>query len=214
MQLANADANDNADDDQDDAEDSEAAAKPVTTSPSERRSCCTATTIPSSPFTSNSNVRSSWDEDRVQEAPRHSLEPLRPEARSSPPTSTSTPDLKADVRRECEKLGRVESIHVFEGSPAGVIAVKFADWLGADRCVRTMTGRRFDRAHHRRAVLRQQDRLRRRRERRRARRARRRVCQSGSMAPTRRTTPRNRQEERNRTEDDDDDGDDGDDGGD
>ena len=38
----------------------------------------------------------------------------------------------------------MESVHVFERSVAGVAAVKFADWLGADRCVRLMHGRRFD----------------------------------------------------------------------
>lgn len=84
-----------------------------------------------------------WDEDLYKK--RHVILTNLFDPREVAPTDLDFyPDLKADVRRECEKLGRVESIHVFEGSPAGVIAVKFADWLGADRCVRTMTGRRFD----------------------------------------------------------------------
>lgn len=53
-------------------------------------------------------------------------------------------DLKREVRSECEKLGPVESVHVFEGSPDGVVAIKFVDWLGADRCIRAMNGRWFD----------------------------------------------------------------------
>ncbi len=53
-------------------------------------------------------------------------------------------DLKNEVRSECEKLGPVESVHVFEGSPDGVVAIKFVDWLGADRCIRAMNGRWFD----------------------------------------------------------------------
>jgi HIV Tat-specific factor 1 len=84
-----------------------------------------------------------WDEDLYKK--RHVILTNLFDPRQVEPADLDFyPDLKADVRRECEKLGRVESIHVFEGSPAGVIAVKFADWLGADRCVRTMTGRRFD----------------------------------------------------------------------
>lgn len=85
----------------------------------------------------------SWDEDVYKK--RHViLSNLFVPKEIDPDDLEFYSDLKADVRRECEKLGRVESIHVFEGSPTGTIAVKFADWLGADRCVRTMTGRRFD----------------------------------------------------------------------
>lgn len=133
---ANNNANDNADDDQDDADDSDAAAKPKV----KRKTTAAHTKLT---VHEQQQRALSWDEDVYKK--RHViLSNLFDPKQVEPDDLEFYSDLKADVRRECEKLGRVESIHVFEGSPTGTIAVKFADWLGADRCVRTMTGRRFD----------------------------------------------------------------------
>jgi len=83
-----------------------------------------------------------WDEDMYKK--RHViLKHLFAPSDVDPTDLAFYTDLRADVRDECEKLGPVESVHVFEGSPDGVVAIKFRDWLGADRCIRVMDGRWF-----------------------------------------------------------------------
>ncbi|PIA18198.1 hypothetical protein COEREDRAFT_80102 [Coemansia reversa NRRL 1564] len=52
-------------------------------------------------------------------------------------------DLSEDVRSECEKLGKVTSVKVYDQSDEGVIAVKFKDELAARACVKMMNGRFF-----------------------------------------------------------------------
>ncbi|KAJ2226948.1 hypothetical protein EV180_002689 [Coemansia sp. RSA 518] len=52
-------------------------------------------------------------------------------------------DLPEDVRAECEKLGKVTSVKVYDLSEDGVIAVKFKDELSAKACVQMMNGRFF-----------------------------------------------------------------------
>jgi HIV Tat-specific factor 1 len=83
-----------------------------------------------------------WDEDMYKK--RHViLKHLFSPSEVDPTDLAFYTDLRADVRDECEKLGPVESVHVFEGSPDGVVAIKFRDWLGADRCIKAMDGRWF-----------------------------------------------------------------------
>jgi len=53
-------------------------------------------------------------------------------------------DLTNELRAEATKLGKIESLHVFERSPLGAAVIKFEEWLGADRCIRLMNGRWFD----------------------------------------------------------------------
>jgi len=53
-------------------------------------------------------------------------------------------DLKQEIREELEGLGPVETIKLFERNPDGVVAVKFKFPLTAQRCVRMMDGRFFD----------------------------------------------------------------------
>ncbi|KAJ2850094.1 hypothetical protein IWW36_002149 [Coemansia brasiliensis] len=52
-------------------------------------------------------------------------------------------DLPEDVRSECEKLGKVTSVKVYDKSDEGVVAVKFKDELSARACVKMMNGRFF-----------------------------------------------------------------------
>ncbi|KAJ2457672.1 hypothetical protein GGF42_002538 [Coemansia sp. RSA 2424] len=52
-------------------------------------------------------------------------------------------DLAEDVRSECEMLGTVTSVKVYDLSENGVVAVKFKDELSAQACVKAMNGRFF-----------------------------------------------------------------------
>ncbi|KAJ1661144.1 hypothetical protein IWQ61_000014 [Dispira simplex] len=52
-------------------------------------------------------------------------------------------DLKEDIRQECEKLGVVTNVKLFDTSPDGVVSVKFADKASATACVELMDGRWF-----------------------------------------------------------------------
>jgi len=52
-------------------------------------------------------------------------------------------ELQRDVREEVEKLGAVETVHVFERNPQGVVALKFEDPLAAEKCIKVMSGRWF-----------------------------------------------------------------------
>ncbi|KAK9766649.1 hypothetical protein K7432_004135 [Basidiobolus ranarum] len=45
-------------------------------------------------------------------------------------------DLKEDIRSECEKLGEVTNIVVFDKTEDGVCSVKFREKLGADACIK------------------------------------------------------------------------------
>ncbi|KAJ2055617.1 hypothetical protein GGI17_006590 [Coemansia sp. S146] len=52
-------------------------------------------------------------------------------------------DLAEDVRSECEKLGTVTSVKVYDLSESGAVAVKFKDEMSAQACVKAMNGRFF-----------------------------------------------------------------------
>ncbi|KAL6053740.1 HIV Tat-specific factor 1 [Balamuthia mandrillaris] len=52
-------------------------------------------------------------------------------------------DLRADIKEEVEKLGKVEVVTVFERNPEGVVAVKFAEAEAAAKCIEVMNGRWF-----------------------------------------------------------------------
>ncbi|KAE8232128.1 hypothetical protein CF326_g2847 [Tilletia indica] len=52
-------------------------------------------------------------------------------------------DLKAEVREECETLGRVTSVVLYDKEPEGVMSVKFANVMGARACVAKMNNRYF-----------------------------------------------------------------------
>ncbi|XP_078447084.1 RNA binding (RRM/RBD/RNP motifs) family protein [Wolffia australiana] len=56
---------------------------------------------------------------------------------------TLLPELEADVREECGKLGPIESVRVCENHPQGVILVKFNDRKDAMKCIDVMNGRWF-----------------------------------------------------------------------
>jgi HIV Tat-specific factor 1 len=45
-------------------------------------------------------------------------------------------DLKEDVREECEKLGEITNVVLYDKEEDGVITVKFKDVQGAQACVK------------------------------------------------------------------------------
>lgn len=53
-------------------------------------------------------------------------------------------DIKEDIREECEKLGPVTNVQLFDKEPDGVASVRFANTTAAESCVRLMNGRWFD----------------------------------------------------------------------
>ncbi|PVU94394.1 hypothetical protein BB559_003017 [Furculomyces boomerangus] len=52
-------------------------------------------------------------------------------------------DLKEDIREECEKVGQVTNIKIYEDSNDGLVVVKFTDKLGAQAAVKLLNGRFF-----------------------------------------------------------------------
>uniref|UniRef100_A0A0E0DFP9 RRM domain-containing protein n=1 Tax=Oryza meridionalis TaxID=40149 RepID=A0A0E0DFP9_9ORYZ len=56
---------------------------------------------------------------------------------------TLLPELEADVREECMKLGPVDNVKVCENHPEGVILVKFKDRKDGIKCIEKMNGRWF-----------------------------------------------------------------------
>ncbi|KAF7728182.1 hypothetical protein EC973_006576 [Apophysomyces ossiformis] len=52
-------------------------------------------------------------------------------------------ELKEDVREECEKLGEVTNVILYDKSPGGVISVRFMEKESADACVLLMNERFF-----------------------------------------------------------------------
>ncbi|CAH9123116.1 unnamed protein product [Cuscuta epithymum] len=53
------------------------------------------------------------------------------------------PELEADVKEECAKLGPVDSIKVCENHPQGVVLIRFKDRKDARKCIELMNGRWF-----------------------------------------------------------------------
>ncbi|CAG8591376.1 15638_t:CDS:10 [Dentiscutata erythropus] len=52
-------------------------------------------------------------------------------------------DLKEDIREECQKLGEVTNVVLYDKEPDGIVSVKFKDPLSAEACVLKMNGRFF-----------------------------------------------------------------------
>lgn len=44
-------------------------------------------------------------------------------------------DLKEDIREECEKLGDVTNVVLFDGEEDGVVSVRFANIQSAKACI-------------------------------------------------------------------------------
>ncbi|CAO3564985.1 unnamed protein product [Mortierella alpina] len=52
-------------------------------------------------------------------------------------------DLKEDIREECEKVGEVTNVIIYDHHPEGVVSVRFKDKESAELCVKFMSGRFF-----------------------------------------------------------------------
>ncbi|CAG8546547.1 13953_t:CDS:10 [Acaulospora colombiana] len=52
-------------------------------------------------------------------------------------------DLKQEIREECEKLGEVTNVILYDKEPDGVVSVKFKEQVSAEACVLKMNGRFF-----------------------------------------------------------------------
>ena len=52
-------------------------------------------------------------------------------------------DLKEDIREECEKLGDVTNLVLYDQEEDGVVSVRFANAESAKACVQVMDGRFF-----------------------------------------------------------------------
>lgn len=48
-------------------------------------------------------------------------------------------DLKEDIREECEKLGGVTNVVLYDGEADGIVSVKFADTESAKACIAVLT---------------------------------------------------------------------------
>ncbi|KAJ2897269.1 hypothetical protein MKZ38_004823 [Zalerion maritima] len=57
--------------------------------------------------------------------------------------ATAILDIKEDIRDECEKLGEVKNVVLFDLEEEGVVSIKFAEVESADACIRLMDGRSF-----------------------------------------------------------------------
>lgn len=53
-------------------------------------------------------------------------------------------DIKDDIREECEKLGPVTNVVLFDKEEEGIVSVRFGTVEAAEACVRVMHGRAFD----------------------------------------------------------------------
>jgi len=52
-------------------------------------------------------------------------------------------DLKEDVREECETMGVVTNVVLYDKEPEGIMTVKFKDLVSAQACLLKMNGRFF-----------------------------------------------------------------------
>ena len=53
-------------------------------------------------------------------------------------------DIKDDVREECEKLGTVTSVILYDKEEDGTVTVRFSDAMAAAEAVKVFNGRIFD----------------------------------------------------------------------
>ncbi|KAK3076008.1 hypothetical protein LTR53_000185 [Teratosphaeriaceae sp. CCFEE 6253] len=97
------------------------------------------------------NRLADWDDDDPQALPDTSSRwdklvilshMFTPEVLASDPFAIS--DITEDVREECEKLGTVANITLFDQEADGVVTVRFTDARAAAACVRAFGGRGFD----------------------------------------------------------------------
>jgi len=49
-----------------------------------------------------------------------------------------------DIREECEKMGEIKKVTVFEKHDEGIVVIKFRLSTSADKCIEVMNGRYFD----------------------------------------------------------------------
>lgn len=52
-------------------------------------------------------------------------------------------DIKEDIREECEKLGEVTNVQLFDKEKDGVVSVRFGNAEASKACLRLMDGRMF-----------------------------------------------------------------------
>ncbi|KAK3113711.1 hypothetical protein LTR53_008714 [Teratosphaeriaceae sp. CCFEE 6253] len=97
------------------------------------------------------NRLADWDDDDPQALPDTSSRwdklvilshMFTPEVLASDPYAIS--DITEDVREECEKLGTVANITLFDQEADGVVTVRFTVARAAAACVRAFGGRGFD----------------------------------------------------------------------
>lgn len=53
-------------------------------------------------------------------------------------------EIKEDVRDECEKLGKVTNVVLYDKEEDGIVTVRFGNAVAAEACVRAFDGRWFD----------------------------------------------------------------------
>ncbi|KAK4195667.1 putative splicing factor U2AF-associated protein 2 [Triangularia verruculosa] len=53
-------------------------------------------------------------------------------------------DIKDDIREECETLGKVNNVILYDQEEEGIVMVKFATRQAAEACLQKMHGRKFD----------------------------------------------------------------------
>lgn len=53
-------------------------------------------------------------------------------------------ECKDDVITECDKIGKVTNVVLYDKEPNGVVTVRFADKVAADATVRAFNGRYYD----------------------------------------------------------------------
>ncbi|KAK0658927.1 putative splicing factor U2AF-associated protein 2 [Cercophora samala] len=53
-------------------------------------------------------------------------------------------DIKDDIREECETLGKVNNVILYDQEEEGIVMVKFGSREAAEKCLQKMHGRKFD----------------------------------------------------------------------
>jgi len=92
------------------------------------------------------NKMLSWDSTRTAEEgglPRTVILKNMFDARELAGNGALIGELQLDIMEECEKLGKVEKVQVFDKNPEGVVLIKFEDTKAADKCLLLMRGRFF-----------------------------------------------------------------------
>merc|ERR1712072_535498 len=63
---------------------------------------------------------------------------------SSYDQSLAALDIKDDIREECEKLGHVTNVVLYDKEESGIVTVRFGNATSAMECVKVFNGRWFD----------------------------------------------------------------------